>query len=141
MTTLTASVLPARKLRLPTWRLVISRLGIVLTAIMGSFNMVNGAASLLGLQKEVEVSPVLAGMLLGIGLPTMLLTVSAWQSMGKALAALIALRSLEALTMWIPMGAGDWYSAPENHPKYVGLVMVALAVCGLMSLGLGRRVR
>lgn len=139
MTTVTASNLPTTQLRLPTWRLVLGRIGIVLTTIMACFNTINGGAMLLGVQTEVEASPVIGGLLFGIGLPTLLLTVPAWRSMGKALAALIVLRFLEAGTMWVPMGPGDWYSAPENRPFYLVLVAVSLTVSGLMFLGLRRR--
>ena len=54
---------------------------------------------------------------------------------------LVVLRGMEALTMWIPMGPGDWYTAPENRPFYLVLVVVSLAVCALISFGLRRRTR
>lgn len=139
MSTITATDLEKVRPRPPTWRLALCRLGIALTSVMGLFNTINGGSALLGVQTGEPLSPVIAGLLLCIGLPTLLLAVSAWRSIRHALMALIALRALEALTMWIPMGPGDWYSAPENRPFYIVLVVVSVAVCLLMSLGLRRR--
>lgn len=123
---------------LPLWRRLLFRLGIVLTVLMGTMNTINGGSALLGMQGD-QGSPVIAGLLFGVGLPTLLLAAPAWLPVRWALVAVIVLRFLEAATMWIPMGPGDWYTAPENRPFYTVLVAVSLAVCGLMSLGLRRR--
>ncbi|MFP5347199.1 MAG: hypothetical protein ACLGIA_09240 [Actinomycetes bacterium] len=138
MTSSTIAATP-RPLRIPTWRLALSRTGVVLTMLMATMNTINGGSALLGVQSGEPVSPVIAALLFGIGLPTLILVVPAWKSVQWALVTVIALRALEALTMWVPMGPGDWYSAPENRPFYVLLVVVSLAVCALMSLGLRRR--
>lgn len=126
---------------LPVWRGILFRIGLVLTAVMGFFNTVNGASALLGMQPGAEASPGLALMLLGIGLPTLLLVGTAWRPVQWALVTVIVLRFLEAATMWIPFGPGDWYQAPENRGFYLVLVVVSLFVCGLMALGLRRRGR
>lgn len=127
--------------RLPAWRRILFRVGIVLTTLMATMNTINGGSSLLGIQEGAAASPVIAVLLFGIGLPTLLLAGTAWVARGWALVTLIVLRGLEALTMWIPMGPGDWYTAPENRPFYLVLVVVSLAVCALMSFGLHRRAR
>lgn len=125
---------------LPLWRRIVFRVGIVLTAIMATMNTINGGSSLLGMQAGGEAtSPLLAGMLFGIGLPTLLLVGIAWRPTQWALVTVILLRFLEAATMWVPFGPGDWYQAPEQRGFYLILVVVSLAVCALMSAGLVRR--
>jgi hypothetical protein len=126
--------------RLPLWRRILFRIGIVLTTFMGLANTLNGGSALLGMQPG-EGSLVIAGLLFGIGFPTLLLVGLAWIPKQWALIAVIVLRALEALTMWIPMGPGDWYDAPENRGFYLTLVGASLLVCALMSFGLRRRAR
>ncbi|MGB4137533.1 MAG: hypothetical protein WA971_13265 [Microbacterium sp.] len=143
MTTLTttpASVAASRPARLPLWRRILFRVGLVLTAFMGLMNTLNGGSALLGMQ-DARGAVVIAWLLFGIGLPTLLLVGTAWIPRQWALCTVIVLRFLEAGTMWIPMGPGDWYQAPENRPFYLGLVAASLVVCALMSLGLQRRRR
>ncbi len=136
-----ASPLAAASTTLPAWRKILFRTGIVLTALMATMNTINGGSELLGMQAGPAYSPVVAALLLGIGLPTLLLAGTAWIPRWWALVTVIVLRLLEAGTMWIPMGPGDWYTAPENRPFYTVLVVVSLAVCALMVLGLQRRAR
>lgn len=130
--------------RLPVWRQVVFRIGIVLTTLMAIFNTVNGGSALLGIQEGADAStysPALAALLFGVGLGTLLLVGTAWIPTPWALWTVIALRALEALTMWIPFGPGDWYDAPENRGFYLVLVAVATFVCVLMRFGLRRRAR
>ena len=108
---------------------------------MAVFNTINGGSALLGMQEGADASPALAWLLFGVGLGTLLLVGTAWIPKQWALWAVIALRSLEALTMWIPFGPGDWYQAPENRGFYLVLVAVATIVCVLMAFGLRRRAR
>lgn len=124
--------------RLSLWRRILFRIGIVLTTIMGIFNTVNGGSQLLGIQGE-GISPWIGLLLFGVGLPTLLFVSLAWVPIRWALITVIALRAMEALTMWVPFGPGDWYTTPERQPFYLVLVGVSLVVCALMSLGLQRR--
>ena len=129
-------------LPLPLWRRILFRIGLVLTAFMGTVNTINGGSALLGIQAEADpstASPFIAVLLFGIGLPTLLLVGTAWRPVQWALWTVIALRFLEAATMWVPFGPGDWYQAPENRGFYLVLVVVSLVVCGLMAFGLQRR--
>jgi fatty acid desaturase len=119
---------------------ILFRVGLVLTAVMGLANTVNGGSALLGMQGD-DAAPGIAWLLFGVGLPTLLLVGTAWVPRQWALWTVIALRSLEALTMWIPFGPGDWYQAPENRSFYVTLVVASVVVCALMALGLRRRKR
>jgi hypothetical protein len=127
---------------LPLWRVILFRTGIVITAFMGTMNTINGGSAALGMQKGVDssnYSPLLALLLFGVGLPTLLLVGTAWRPVQWALWTVVALRFVEAATMWVPFGPGDWYQAPENRGFYLVLVAVSLVVCGLMSFGLRRR--
>lgn len=126
--------------RLPLWRIILFRTGIVLTTIMAVFNTLNGGLNLLS-PDESNTSPWIALLLFGIGLPTLLLAGTAWIPRQWALVTVIALRSLEALTMWVPFGPGDWYQAPENRGFYLVLVAVSCVVCALMAFGLRGRTR
>lgn len=78
-------------------------------------------------------------LLFGIGFPKLVLVGFAWIPKQGALITVIALRALEALTMWVPLGPGDWYHSPERHCFYLTLVAASLLVCTLMSFGLRRR--
>lgn len=123
-------------------RRVLLRLGVVLTTLMATMNLINGGSALLGIQKGADPSTYsswIALLLFGIGGGTLLLAVSAWRPVQGALVAVIVLRLLEAVTMWIPFGPGDWYSAPENRGFYLTLVGVSLVVGALLSAGLRRR--
>jgi len=128
---------PPVRAPMPIWRRILFRFGLVLTAIMGLFNTLNGAMTLME-PDQAAASPAIGGLLFAIGLPTLLLVGLAWIPIQWALITVIGLRALEVLTMWIPMGEGDWYSAPDNRPFYLGLVVVSTAVCALMALGLRR---
>ena len=108
---------------------------------MALMNTINGGSALLGMQEGPDASPLLALMLVVIGVPTLLLAGAAWIPCRWALSTVIVLRSLEALTMWVPFGPGDWYQAPENRGFYLVLVAVSIIVCALMALGLQRRPR
>ncbi|PZU47902.1 MAG: hypothetical protein DI566_04905 [Microbacterium sp.] len=133
---------PATTRSLPLWRTILFRIGIVLTTLMGLMNTINGGSALLGIQAEADpstYSPLIAALLLGIGFPTLLLVGTAWRPVQWALVTVIVLRFLEAATMWVPFGPGDWYQAPEARGFYIVLVVVSLVVCGLMSSGLSRR--
>jgi len=123
--------------RLPLWRRILFRIGLVLTVFMGLMNTMNGGSVLLGLQPG-KGATVVAALLFGIGFPTLLLAVTAWIPRQWALLTVIALRFLEAGTMWIPMGPGDWYHTPERQGFYLTLVAASLLVCGLMAFGLRR---
>ncbi len=126
--------------RLPLWRAILFRIGLVLTAVMGLFNTLNGGLTLLD-PASSAASPALGALLFGIGLPTLLLVGLAWIPLQWALITVIVLRALEALTMWIPFGKGDWYDQPDNRPFYLVLVGVSTIVCVLMSFGLRRAPR
>lgn len=128
--------------RLSLWRTIVMRIGLVLTTLMAVMNTVNGGSALLGIQEGADAStyaPGIAGLLFFIGLGTLLLVGTAWPPVQWALVTVIALRFLEAATMWVPFGPGDWYQAPENRGFYLVLVVVSLVVCALMSFGLKRR--
>ena len=124
--------------RLPLWRAILFRVGLVLSAIMGLFNLLNGWGNLTS-PDDAVISPLLATTLIVIGLPTLLFVSLAWIPVRWALITLISLRSLEFFTMFLPMGKGDWYDAPEQRPFYLVLVGMSLGVCALMALGLQRR--
>lgn len=127
---------------LPLWRAIVFRTGVVLTCVMATMNTINGGSALLGIQEGADAapsSPAIGVLLFGIGLPTLLLAGTAWRPVRWALLVLILLRFLEAASMWIPFGPGDWYQAPENRGFYLTLVAVSLLVSGLMAVGLPRR--
>lgn len=127
--------------RLPAWRRVLMRVGLVLTTIMAIMNTINGGSGLLGMRQGPASSVWIDVLLFGVGLPTLLLVGTAWRPVRWALWAVIGLRFLEAATMWMPFGPGDWYQAPENRGFYLVLVVVSLVVCALMAAGLGGRNR
>lgn len=130
---------PARTRSLPLWRTILFRIGIVLTTLMGLMNTINGGSALLGIQAGSSYSPLIAALLFCIGFPTLVLVGTAWRPVQWALVAIIVLRFLEAATMWVPFGPGDWYQAPELRGFYLTLVVVSLVVCALMSFGVSRR--
>ena len=138
MTTIAAEPERLTTAQRPVWRTILFRTGLVLTALMGTANTVNGGSALLGLQGD-DVAHALGLLLFGVGLPTLLLVGTAWIPKQWALWTVIVLRALEALTMWIPFGPGDWYQAPENRGFYLVLVAASVVVCALMALGLRRR--
>lgn len=141
MTTTThspAAIAPAAA-KLPLRRRILFRTGIVLTTVTGLANTVNGGSGLLGLQGGGAQYAAIGWLLFGIGFPTLVLVGFAWVPKQWALWAVIVLRALEALTMWVPLGPGDWYHEPARRGFYLVLVAASVLVCTLMSFGLRRR--
>lgn len=118
----------------------VSRVGVVLAAIMAVFNTINGAGSLVDptfgqTDSSFPPQPVWMSLaLLVFGLSTLAFVVPAWRGHRRALWFVVVTRLLEAwsavILPFLP-GAPDGMWGPVALLMVVGGVVAGLVACGL----------
>lgn len=124
------------------WAYILSRVGLVIAAIMSTFNVINGVGSLIDptfgqLDPTVTPQPVAISIaLIVFGGLTLAALIPAWRGHRGALWTVIGTRLAEA---WSALVLPFLPGAPDGILVFaIGLVIAGTVVAGLVALGLRR---